>query len=631
VVVSTAAILVALAVNPMRTQGWFNDLQRPALDRAMGSGRANADPRTVVVGIDQRSIAAIGPWPWPRSKQGELIAKLSTLGAHTIAVDVVYGATSAQDAGFSSALAQAGNVIVGRITRPIVPARRGPMQSVASNEAKRAPVSVIANAAAMVGAVDVVVDPDGVVRAAPTAIDDGNELIPSLAVAALMHRDRLVGPPIARRRGVQVGDRFFPTDEHLALEISYSQALRDNGRAVVSALDVLRGEVSKDRLNDATVFVGMTDPSSTDRVRTPVVRRESTPGVFVHANAFDTMRTGSFLVPSSSKRSAALAGLAALLVGLALALTPVAVGLLITALTITGSLWWMLGNQLEAGIIHWTPGPILGVLTGALVGVAVRIWAEGRSKRQVLDLFGRYVPASVAAQLLAMNSVEDAVRGQRLDVTVFFCDQRGFTALSESLAPERVRAMCEQFYEFMSSRILRAGGTIMLFAGDEVFAVWGAPLASKDHASAALRCAQEVLRDAPLLQDRLRAYGLPDVDFGIGLNSGPVVAAHVGTDQRRQYSVLGDTVNLGARFCSKAVVGQVLFSDAVLDRIKASGDLGEFQYSTAGPYEFKGITRNIVAYQLGGSSTLDPMPSPELQVVIDLREDSVVKTGGARP
>ena len=169
-------------------------------------------------------------------------------------------------------------------------------------------------------------------------------------------------------------------------------------------------------------------------------------------------------------------------------------------------------------------------------------------------------------------------------MSLFFCDLRGFTSLSATLEPTEVRAMLNQFYELTTEIILGAGGTVLKFVGDEVFAVFGAPLAVEHHPQVALDCAMEIQRRAPDLHEQLAYLDIPAIQFGIGMNSGDVVAAHVGGGRRRQYDVVGDTVNLASRLCGQAGRGEI-----VIPEIDARPPRHRAPHESMGAVQLKGL------------------------------------------
>ena len=203
-------------------------------------------------------------------------------------------------------------------------------------------------------------------------------------------------------------------------------------------------------------------------------------------------------------------------------------------------------------------------------------------------LFSQYVPETVAQRLVDEDRAETAAEGQRLDMTVLFCDLRGFTALSESLPPGTVRTMLDHYYDRVTELVLSMRGTLMKYVGDEVFAVWGAPIPSDDHPAQALACAIAIQELTPELNRELLARDAPEVAFGIGLNTGEAVAAHFGGRRRRQYDVVGNTVNVGARLCSTAGRGEIILSDQVLSRVPSPPPV-----EPLGRVELKGVSREL--------------------------------------
>ena len=131
-------------------------------------------------------------------------------------------------------------------------------------------------------------------------------------------------------------------------------------------------------------------------------------------------------------------------------------------------------------------------------------------------------------------------------------DIRGFTAMSEAMRADDVLALIQDYLDEMSKLILKWDGLIDKYVGDEIMALWNVPLAQKDHALLAVRCAYDLLSHAPDVQAKLAARGLPPVAWGIGINTGSAVVGNMGSQDRLQYTALGDTINTGARFCSAA-------------------------------------------------------------------------------
>ncbi|MDQ6880292.1 MAG: adenylate/guanylate cyclase domain-containing protein [Candidatus Dormibacteraeota bacterium] len=196
--------------------------------------------------------------------------------------------------------------------------------------------------------------------------------------------------------------------------------------------------------------------------------------------------------------------------------------------------------------------PIAIVLSVAF-SMAARYILEDRERRKVERIFGHYVDPRIVRQLAATHSVGEMIsKGERRDLSLLFVDIRGFTAMSEAMAAEDVLLVIQHYLDDMSSLILKWDGTIDKYVGDEVVALWNAPVAQPDHALLALRCAYDLIAQAPNLLAKLVEHGLPPVSWGIGVNTGPAVVGNMGSKDRLQYTALGDTVNTAARYCSAA-------------------------------------------------------------------------------
>ncbi len=251
--------------------------------------------------------------------------------------------------------------------------------------------------------------------------------------------------------------------------------------------------------------------------------------------------------------------------------------------------------------------PLAAIVFAFLGAVILRYFGETRQRRRVTALFSQYVPEEVAKKLVEEDLAQAAAEGERLDMTVLFCDLRGFTALSETLSPATVRIMLNHYYDRVTDIVLEMRGTLMKYVGDEVFAVWGAPLPSEDHPQMALECAIAIQLLTPELNRELLERGAPEVSFGIGLNSGDAVAAHFGGGRRRQYDVVGDTVNVGARLCSAAGRGEIIVSDELLQRVPSPPEV-----EPVGPVTLKGVTREVRLWRVILPGSVAPNSAPDV-------------------
>ncbi len=212
----------------------------------------------------------------------------------------------------------------------------------------------------------------------------------------------------------------------------------------------------------------------------------------------------------------------------------------------------------------------------------------------VRRVLGRYVTDEVAEAVLNCPKAL-SLGGERRKVSILMSDLRGFTSMSEVIAPEQTVTLLNHYLEKMVEVIGRYGGTIDEIIGDAILVIFGAPLAMEDSAERAVACALEMQRAMPAVNQTARSRGLPAVEMGIGINTGEVVVGNIGCDKRMKYSVVGSPVNLAARIESFTVGGQILVSESTLEEIV---ELARVDGSLR--VKMKGFEGPFTIYDIGG-------------------------------
>jgi adenylate cyclase len=499
------------------------------LMRSVTSSNASA-PGVVLVAVDEPSATELGrPWPWPRAWHAQLVDQLKRGGARAIILDIVFegpGADPDGDAAFVRAVAEAGSVVLGSDLVETGDRAYDLAQWVE-------PFPELGAAAAAVAAARVTPDPDGVVRRVALATEGrlglgaagaqaaGSTLPPDLG------RQRLIGYNGAPRLGIRT--------------VSYYQALEADALLPRGTFD---GKV---------VFVGRAlsiapaDRDVPDHYPTPVGLR--TPGVEIHASVFDTIVRGREVRdPAGDPRALTIALLVvALAGGLAFKALSPAVGLAmvtVAGITLLASAWWA---------FTWTPAlrlpviaPVLTLATTYATTSAYRYAVGARERRTIRRAFQHYVSPAVV-DLLLRDPARLKLGGEDCVVTVLFTDLEGFTAFSEHLGPEQVRARLSEHFTAMVDALLDERATLDKFIGDSVMAYFGAPLPDLGHVGHACRAALAMQARMAALNATWSAGGVPQVRMRVGLNTGPVVAGNMGTATVFNYTVIGDTVNLASR------------------------------------------------------------------------------------
>ena len=433
-------------------------------------------------------------------------------------------------------------------------------------EANIAPLQAAAQGA---GIFTALTDADGVVRSSTLLQRIGDGYYPSLSLAtvAVYLQARAIAPrftgtadTLSARElangGLEHimlftprGALAIPVGEALTTTVQYRGAGGPDGGAFryVSASDVLAGTVPPALLKGAIVLVGTTAPGLNDIRATPV--NAEYPGVEVHANLIKSMLDGRFKARPDYALALELVQIVlfGLLLAGALAVLPPA-GVMLATL---GALAAAIGINLYLYAAHdlVLGGAVLLLLIVALF-IANLAWGyffEVRKGRALVARFGEYVAPELVAEM-ADDPRRYTMEGENRELTVLFADVRGFTAISEQLAPAALREYINAYLTAMSEDIRDShGGTLDKYIGDAVMAFWGAPVAFGDHASRAVASALLMQASAARLNQQFCARGWPALRIGIGINTGPMHVGDMGSRIRRAYTVMGDSVNLAAR------------------------------------------------------------------------------------
>ncbi|MEZ5316626.1 MAG: adenylate/guanylate cyclase domain-containing protein, partial [Vicinamibacterales bacterium] len=312
---------------------------------------------------------------------------------------------------------------------------------------------------------------------------------------------------------------------------------------------------------DKIVFVGTTAAGLFDIVQTPF-DLGGIGGVHLHATLADNVLTGHVMARAPRSLETTITIVAGVGIGLVATLVPVAWGTPI-ALGLMGALIWALTAAVGRGLWVGLVPPAGAAALALFGGVAWQYFIEGRAKREVRRLFGRFVSKDVIAQLEA-DPTRAQLGGRRREMSVLFSDVRGFTAASERRPPEDVVLQLNEYFSAMVDVLFRHHGTLDKFVGDMVMGLFGAPLDDGRHADHAVACAVAMTVELERLNDRWETEGRPRMDIGIGINSGEMIAGNIGSEAIMSYTVIGDAVNLASRLESlnKEHGTRILISEA---------------------------------------------------------------------
>jgi adenylate cyclase len=583
----------------------------PILNALRGAGfdtlqrlwpRDNSVPQPVrIVDIDEASLHELGQWPWPRTQLAALVDELTELGAAAIAFDIVFPEPDRlsprrllENAGAAKALAAAmpsfdaailpdnDQIFAAAITgRPVITAFASSVASTRKHapvkagfaqtgaDATNAPprlgkitanIPAIDAAAAGVGSINIdLAREQGVARQIPMLWTDGSRLYPSLAVEALrvaQGADTLLVHAAADTENaiesLVVGDLALPLSESGLFHIYYRP---DSPKLYVSAAQVIGGkqrEALRPLIEGHLVFVGTSAVGLLD-VRTTALG-ETVPGVSIHAQVAEQVLSGTFL--TRPEWAAGSEFLIVLLAGAAITVLGSIVKPWVTMISSGFLAACVLGLTVLAfrrqGVLFDATFPLLSLAAVFLSSIAFRLLVTDKEGRRLRGAFGHYVAPSILAEI-ERNPQALKLGGEIRDVTVMFVDIENFTPLSEKLKPEDLVHVINLLLDACSKAILAEQGTIDKYIGDAVMAFWNAPVMIADHqyhaahAALGIRHAVASLNKQSELNALLKKNGAMPLAVRIGLASGPACVGNMGSSERFDYSVLGETVNIASR------------------------------------------------------------------------------------
>jgi adenylate cyclase len=548
----------------------------------------------VIVDIDEDSLRKLGQWPWPRTRVADLVTRLARLGAAAIAFDVVFAepdrlspvvaaevfrdldeetrnklrALPSNDQVMADALKQA-RVVLGETGLPNPVPRteeRPPAAGIASLGGDPTPflykfpghlrnIPILENAAAGRGLFTIHTERDGIVRRVPMVLQAQGDVMPSLTFEMLRVATGtstiLIRSDKAGIKSVAIPGFEMPTDRNGQLWIQFAPS--DRAR-YVSAIDVLEGRVTADRVARRLVLIGTSAAGLLDLKTTPI--DPSMPGVEVHAQVLENVLSNAML--SAPSYTIAVELVAALVMGVAIIwlapiLSPALLLLFGVAVIglIVGASWYMFAEQKL--LIDFT-FPLLSSLLIYLTLVFTNFVKEQAQRRQIRSAFGQYLSPTLVEQL-AQSPEKLVLGGEQREMTIMFSDVRGFTTISEIYKddPQGLTALMNSFLTPLTNAIIDRKGTIDKYMGDAIMAFWNAPLYDPAHELNACEAALDMLdRVESLNRERVMAAqsnGAPFIplNIGVGINTGRCVVGNMGSDLRFDYSVLGDSVNLASR------------------------------------------------------------------------------------
>jgi len=541
----------------------------------------------IIVGIDDETLNKYGRLSdWPRNLHATAVSRLSDAGAKVIGFDVLFVDSSQDDQVLADTITEAGNVVL-----PVVGVEPSINHSHFTYNRLLKPIGPLDGASKVVGHANITPDPDGTVRRLPLIIRDvSGHIYPSLSLSILHVHFSMPFPANYQTKDgtLNLLARDVPVDTYYRLRLNF--AGNNDERPYLSYQSVIEGDFDPSQVRNKIVLIGLTATGEQDMWSIPTSSNKI-PGVFIHAAAMETILNQWFLTDVNT--GAMLIILVSMMVVLALALPRLKLrwGVLLVCVMFIGYIIASFAS-FDRGYIINILYPLSALPIVFVSSIFTQIVMVQSDKRFVTDLFGRYVSPQVAKKILNLADTNQLkLGGEEREVTVLFADIRGFTELGERISPEATVNILNTYLSVITDKVLQNNGMVNKFIGDNIMAVWNAPNYDPSHAQLAVKTAWEAQQEITKLQQSEQV--LPQVKFGIGINTGNALAGNVGSLGRSEYTVIGDAVNTAARICGVTPGGEIWIGNETYNQSKNFLEIDELQ-----PQSLKGKAKPVPVYRV---------------------------------
>ena len=542
-----------------------------------------------IIAIDEATLAELGQYTdWGRGVYAELLDKLCTdeYSPAVVAFDILFTSEkdAEGDAAFAEACERAGNVIVGtNLEFEEVMVEKDGKKDLDRSHVERVvyPYDALLPYVKLGFANSEEDRSDNYMRTLMTTLDiGGGQQMDSFALA--IHR------AYNESQGLETED--YSLREHNKYFFTYTGAPGDYHN--VPMIEVLNGTRNVAEFDGEIVMVGAYATGFMDNVYVPSARGEKMFGVESHANIVEALDEDKLQSEVDKLLLAVLYAVAAFGISYLVA----GMSLLVGGITAVSAL----GLQLAACIALYHNGwymtllplPVVFVLAYAYA-IIMHYLAAHMDKKRISDAFKKYVAPQVVDEVAKQGNYELKLGGQKKDIAVLFVDIRGFTPMSESLQPEQVVEILNEYLALTTGAIFKNGGTLDKFIGDATMAVFNSPFDLDDYVFRAVCTAWDIAAGSKKIEKMFIERFGKTVSYGIGVNCGDAVIGNIGCDFRMDYTAIGDTVNTAARLESNAKAGQILISEYVYERVKDRVEVNEI-----GEIPLKGKSKGVMVYEV---------------------------------
>lgn len=583
------------------------------------------DPRVIFVRVDEPALDLLGRWPWPRNIHGRFCQLLADQNPSVVAFDILFtepAADAAMDDALSAGATAPRAFVSGAepiqenrppetdygLTRPLTHVE-GDIAKLDGAETADYPIPSLRKDTYF-GFVNVEPGSDGVRRNVPMVVRVGHDVFPGLSLQILCQYWGVAPDQVRVHLGRDIelptpeGLKSIPIDESGKMLLNY-HSLASYDPVSMSYGDMLKKLMEHDAnktplgadfpvLQNKIVLVGESDPSLSDNGPSPVAAHSPLP--LVHVTALNNILRGDYL--SDAPTAPIVLGWLFLSwltlfyfreksIGISVAMPIGLVGLYVAA---------AYGFVLARSVVLPMVWPVV-FFAGLHVGSNVMRWLEEQqAKKQIKGIFSSYIAPAVLDVLLK-HPESIRLGGVRKPVTIFFSDIRGFSHMSENMGEEELVTHLNEYFEKMVDCIDHHRGTHHKFVGDAIMAAWGDVLSDKveNDAVNAVHSALEMREAMVGLNKTWKEQKRPELKIGMGLNHGMAVVGNIGAARRKEFTLIGDAVNLASRLegITKKFKTDLIISESVHDLVR-----GEFLTRTVGVIQAAGMTRPVKVYEV---------------------------------
>ena len=511
-------------------------------------GKAPLD-NIVIVAIDDQSLQDIGRWPWDRNVFSDILEKLDT--AKVIGVDVAFLEPSSQDYALQAAISSKvvlaseyisfkevdGKVMGDELLEPVFDSKSG--------------------------YVNIITDGDGVTRAVNL---------------------NLGAPSFAEVLFKEFWDGEVPKESRYLIDyVGAPQSFE-----TVSVSELLSEDMD---FSNKLVLIGATSLDLRDTSFVPTSKGVAMAGVEIHANTLQSLINDSGLKDQSFLSIILSIIISAFIMFFIFHRFGTLSGVIAVPVLIVAYYFLAIYVFDKGVILNLIYVPLTLIFTFSAEAVNAYL-SEKKSKDEIKGVFSKYVSKDVLNEILKDPS-KAKLGGSKETITVLFSDIRSFTTISESLKPEELVHLMNEYLTEMTKIIIKHGGVVDKYIGDAIMAFWGAPIKQKDHAKRACEASLEMISELKSLRKKWKKEGFPEINIGIGLSSGEAIIGNMGSYERFDYTAIGDTINIGARLESltKEYKVPIIIGESVKKLAKADCKF-------LGEVKVKGKTKAIKIYEL---------------------------------